>query len=218
MGPRRRVARIVVTRPRDRAEELASRLRELGHDVFICPLIATESAGDEPIDVAGYDWVIVTSVSGARELRRRARGRMPRIAAIGRATATAMGGADLVPQVATQEGLLAEFPRPAGRVLFAAAAGARRLISDTLGADFVPLYRTRELSVEALPECDLIVLASASSARALGRLGARTPVVSLGPETTRDARRAGLVVAAEAKTHDLGGLVAAVEAAVRDAP
>lgn len=186
--------------------------------MFVCPLIATESAGDEPIDVAGYDWVIVTSVSGARELRRRARGRMPRVAAIGRATAAAMGGADLVPQVATQEGLLAEFPRPAGRVLFAAAMGARRLISDTLGADFVPLYRTRELSVEALPECDLIVLASASSARALARLGARAPVVSLGPETTRVARRAGLVVAAEAKTHDLDGLVAAVEAAVRDAP
>ena len=212
------MARIVVTRPREQAEELAGRLRRAGHDVTVCPLIVTEPLGDDPIDVTRYDWVIVTSVNGARELRRRAHGQMPHVAAIGRATALAMGGADLVPQVATQEGLLAEFPRSAGRVLFAAAAGARRLISDTLGADFVPLYRTRELSVEALPECDLIVVASASSARALARLGARAPVVSLGPETTRVARQAGLVVAAEAETHDLDGLVAAVEAAARNGP
>ena len=34
---------------------------------------------------------------------------------------------DLVPTVSTQEGLLAELPRPAGRVLFAAAEGAENL-------------------------------------------------------------------------------------------
>ena len=210
------MARILVTRPRDRAGELTRRLRQLGHDVLVQPLIATSALSNDPIDIGGYDWVIVTSARGARELRRRARGAMPRVAAIGRATATAMGGADLVPQVATQEGLLAEFPRPAGRVLFAAAAGARRLISDTLGADFVALYRTRELSVDALPECDLIVLASASSARALARIGTQARVVSIGPETTRVAIQRGLVVAAEAETHDLDGLVAAVETATRD--
>jgi uroporphyrinogen III methyltransferase / synthase len=211
------VAKIIVTRPRDRAQELATRLRRLGHEVEVRPLIATVSLGDEPIDVSAYDWVIVTSARGARELRRRARGKMPRVAAIGRATARAMGGADLVPQVATQEGLLAEFPRGSGRVLFAGAEGARELISVALGADVVALYRTRELAVDALPECDLVVLASASAARALARLGASAPIVSIGPETTRVAKEKGLVVAAEAETHDLDGLVAAVEAAVRDA-
>jgi len=211
------VARIVVTRPRERAAELVDRLRHLGHDVVECPLIVTEPLSDDPIDVAGYDWVIVTSVSGARELRRRARGSMPKVAAIGGATATAMGSADLVPRVATQEGLLAEFPRPAGRVLFAAAEGARRLIPDTLAADFVALYRTRELAVEAVPVCDLVVVASASSARALARIGVRSPVVSIGPETTRAALKGGLVVVAEAATHDLDGLVAAVEAAAHSA-
>ena len=211
------MATILVTRSRDRAGELTSRLRQLGHDVLVHPLIATVALGDDPIGVASYDWVIVTSARGARELRRRARGTMPRVAAIGRATATAMGGADLVPRVATQEGLLAEFPKPPGRVLFAAAEGARRLIADTLGADFVALYRTRELTVDAVPECDLIVLASASAARALAHLGVRTPVVSIGPQTTRAAIQHGLVVAAEAETHDLEGLVAAVETATRNA-
>jgi uroporphyrinogen III methyltransferase / synthase len=211
------VAKILVTRPRDRAGELTSRLRQLGHDVLVQPLIETAALGDEAIDVAGYDWVIVTSARGARELRRRARGTMPRVAAIGRATATAMGGADFVPRVATQEGLLTEFPKPPGRVLVAAAEGARRLIADTLGADFVALYRTRELAIDALPECDLIVVASASSARALARVGTLIPVVSIGPETTRVAIQQGLVVAAEAKTHDLDGLIAAVETATHNA-
>ena len=208
------MARIVVTRQRERSAELVARLEALGHDVELLPLIATEPLSDEPIDVSAYDWVIVTSVTGAQELARRIRGRIPRVAAIGQATAAAFGGADLVPRVATQEGLLAELPRPAGKVLFAAAVGARRRVVEELDADFLPLYRTRELAVHSLPDADLFVLASASAARALGRLGSAVPVVSIGPETTRAARACELRVVAEAETHDLEGLVAAVEAAV----
>lgn len=192
-----------------------ARLEALGHDVVHCPLIALEPLGDEPIDVEDYDWVVVTSVNGARELLRRSRGRLPRTAAIGRATAEALGGADLIPRIATQEGLLAELPQPAGRVLFAGAEGARRLLLERLGADFVPLYRTIELAPSLPADAELVVLSSASQARALGRLGARVPAVSIGPETTRAARAAGLEVAAEATMHDVGGLVAAVQAATR---
>lgn len=196
-------------------DALAERLRALGHDVAVCPLIAIEPLGDGPVDVEGYDWVVVTSVHGARELRRRLRGAPRRVAAIGAATAEAFGGADLVPAVSTQEGLLAELPRPAGRVLFAGAEGARQLLAAELGADVVPLYRTRELRPERFPEADLVVLASASAARAYAALGLGVPAVSIGPETTRAAREAGIAVAAEATTHDLEGLVAAVEAAAR---
>ena len=118
-----------------RAEELAARLEALGHEPVVVPLVAVEPLGDDPIELDGYDWVIVTSVTGARELCRRGRGGAARVAAIGRATAEAWGGAvDLVPAVSTQEGLLAELPRPAGRVLFAGAEGARRLLVDELGA------------------------------------------------------------------------------------
>ena len=56
-----------------------------------------------------------------------------------------------MPAVSTQEGLLAELPRPAGRVLFAAAEGARTLLVDELDATFVPLYRTRELEPDEPP-------------------------------------------------------------------
>jgi uroporphyrinogen-III synthase len=57
------------------------------------------------------------------------------------------------------------------------------------------------------------VLASASAARAYGRLGLSVPAVSIGPETTKAALAAGVRVVAEAATHDLEGLVAAVESA-----
>jgi uroporphyrinogen-III synthase len=118
-----------------------------------------------------------------------------------------------VPAVATQEGLLAELPRPAGRVLFAAAEGARRLLAEQLEADFVPLYRTKPLRPERRPEGDLVLLASPSAARALAGLGAAPPAVTIGPETTAAARQLGVQVVAEARTPDTDGLVAAVLAA-----
>ena len=202
--------RVLLTRPEGRNEELAERLRAGGHEVEIEPLIATEPLGDDAVELDGYDWLVVTSVTAARELRRRGQGRPRQVAAIGRATAAALGGADLVPAVSTQEGLLAELPRPAGRVLFAAAEGARRLLPDELGADLVALYRTRELAPATLPAADVVVLASASAARAYGRLGAGLPAVSIGPETTAAAERAGVDVVREANTHDLDGLVDAL--------
>ena len=202
--------KIVVTRPAGQEQDLVGRLERLGHEVVHCPLIAIEPLGDAPIDVSPYDWVVVTSANGARELARRAAGPLPRVAAIGPATAEVLGGADLVPSVATQEGLLAELPRPAGRVLFAAAEGARTLLPDELGADVVPLYRTRELQPKEFPAADLVILTSASSARALAALATDLPVVSIGPETSRAAREAGLRIAAEALPHSSEGLAAAV--------
>ena len=205
--------RIALTRPEGQNEELASRLEALGHEVVVCPLIAIEPLGDEPIDLDGYDWLIVTSANAARELRRRRRGQARQVAAIGRATAEAFGGADLVPEDSTQEGLLATLPRPAGRVLFAGAEGARRLLVAELGADFVPLYRTRALRPDGPIQADLTVLASPSAARSLSALGLTGPAVSIGPETTAAARELGVDIVEEASPHDLEGLVAAVRRA-----
>jgi len=133
-------------------------------------------------------------VTGARELRRRGRGRPRNVAAIGRATAEGLGGAKLIPPVSTQEGLLEVLPRPAGRVLFAGAEGARRLLVDELGADFEPLYRTRALTPDKPLHADLAVVASPSAARALAALELEVPAVSIGPETTKAAEEAGVDV------------------------
>jgi uroporphyrinogen-III synthase len=131
------------------------------------------------------------------------------VAAIGPATAEAWGDVALVAEVSTQEGLLAELPRPAGRVLFAGAEGARRLLVEELGADFAVLYRTKPLRPE-LPAGDLAVVASPSAARALAALSLSIPVVSIGPETSRAAQAAGLDVVAEATTSTVDGLVSAI--------
>lgn len=214
--------RVIVTRPRAQAEPLAERLRALGHEVVLCPLLEVEPLGDGPVEVEGYDWVVVTSANGADELARRSTGRMPRLAAVGPGTAEALRRHGLEPElvshVSTQEGLLEELPRPAGRVLVAAAEGARRLLADELGADFVALYRTRELHPAKPPRGDLVVLASGSAARAFAALGLDVPAVSIGPQTTVAAEAAGLCVVAEAAAHDLDGLVAAVRSAACSSP
>jgi uroporphyrinogen-III synthase len=146
------------------------------------------------------------------------RGTPRNVAAIGPATAEAwVERVALVPARASQEGLLAELPRPAGRVLLAAAEGARRLLVEELDADFVALYRTVERLPEAAPPTDLVVLASPSAARAFARLrpAARTRAVSIGAETTRAAHAAGFDVVAEAISPDVEGLAAAVLRAAR---
>jgi len=205
--------RVVVTRPREQAGPLVQRLEELGHEVVECPLIEIEPLG-EPVEVDGYEWVIVTSPNGARELVANARGELPKVAAVGPGTAETLLELGVepgfVPQVSSQDGLLAEFPRPAGRVLFAAAEGARTRPIEELGADFVPLYRTRLVQPATPPEGDLVVLASGSAARSFAALGTDIPAVSIGPQTTEAAREAGLEIVAEARTHDLDGLIAAV--------
>jgi uroporphyrinogen-III synthase len=199
--------RVVITRTE--LGELGRRLEALGHELVHCPLIRIEPLGDDPLDLSEWDWVVVTSPNGARELGRRLR-RPPRhFAAIGPGTAEALSAegykVDLVPHVHTQEGLRAELPP--GRALLAAAEGARRGVID---AEFLALYRTHELAAEA-PDGELALLASPSAARALAATGARMPVVAIGQQTAAAARAEGLTVAAVAETSDLDGLVAAVE-------
>ena len=204
--------KVIVTRPRAQAGPLVERLEAHGFEVVPCPLIEIERTSDDPIDCAGYEWLIVTSTNGADEIARRAIN-LPRIAAVGPGTAEALRHHGIepafVPTVSSQEGLLAEFPRPEGKVLFAAAENARRGPIDALGADYVPLYRTVLLTPDP-PAGDVVVLASGSAARAYAWLGGAAPAVSIGPETTKVAGSVGLTVAHEAATHDLDGLVGAV--------
>ena len=212
--------KVIVTRPCAQARPLVEALEAIGAEVVECPLIEIERTSDDPVDGAGYDWLIVTSPNGADEVARRGIN-LPRLAAVGPGTAEALREhgleAAFVPRESSQDGLLREFPRPAGRVLFAAAEGARRGPIDALDADFVPLYRTRLLAPEP-PDGDIVVLASGSAARAYAGVGGTAPAVTIGPETSHVARAAGLEVVAEAATHDLDGLVGAVRDLMKSRP
>src|SRR5262249_58144240 len=94
-----------------------------------------------------------------------------------------------------------------GRVLFVAAEGARSYLSDAVGADVLPVYRTVERELGPLPDADVALLASASAARAYARAGGRGPAISIGPQTTAAARDAGVDVGAEARSHAVRGRV-----------
>jgi uroporphyrinogen-III synthase len=202
--------RVIVTRPQAQAEPLLNALRAEGFEPIACPVIATETIDDGPIDATGYDWVIVTSANGAAELGARHTGVLPRVAAVGELTAAALEAhgiaVEFVPTQASQEGLLAELPRPVGRALFVGADRARRLLVDELPADFRAVYRTVELA-PAPPEADLVLLASPSAATAWAKLGSTLPAITIGPQTTAAALDAGLTVATEADTQSVAGLV-----------
>jgi len=199
---------------------LAERLRSGGFEVVPCPLIRIEEIEGPPIDGGSYDWVVVTSRNAVGPLVARLQGR-PRVAAIGAGTAEALRARgldpDFVAERSTQEGVAEELPGPVGRVLHAGAEEARDVLVRELDADFLPLYRTVELDPGSFPDADLVTLASASAARALARLRTDLLCVSIGPVTAKEARDCGLTVVAEARTHDLEGLVAAVKLAASHA-
>ena len=64
--------RVVVTRAKGQAEDLSGRLRALGAEVIEIPTIDIRAAADYgPLDraienLAGYDWLIFTSINGVR--------------------------------------------------------------------------------------------------------------------------------------------------------
>jgi uroporphyrinogen III methyltransferase / synthase len=206
-----RPLKVLVTRPAAQARPLSEALRAQGFEVVEQPLLEIEPLSDEPIAVERYDYVVVTSSNGARELARRASARPARIAAIGPGTVEALERAglraDVVAAVHTQEGLVDAFPDAPGRVLFVGAEGARTHLADALDADFLAAYRTVELGVEELADVDVALLASASAARAYANAGGRGPAISIGPQTTAAARECGVDVVAEAESHDVRGLV-----------
>ena len=206
--------RVVVTGTDPR---VAERLRSEGFEVAECPLVRIEPLDGPPLRADGYDWVVLTSRNAVEELLRRVEGPLPRVAAIGPGTAQALREHGVEPAVvarrSTQEGLVADLPRPVGSVLFAGAQDARDVLVRELGADFLPLYRTIEVRPKEVPRGDLATVASPSAARALAALGAGLPCVSIGPLTTAEAEAGGLAVVVEADTHDLDGLVRAVKLA-----
>lgn len=209
--------KVVLTGTDHLSRVLAEELEALDLEVETCPLVSVEPIDGPPLRPAEYDWLLLTSRNGVEALFARLQGPLPRVAVVGRGTAAALRARgiepDFVAATSTQEGLAAELPRPAGRVLFAGAEDARDVLVRELGADFAPLYRTVELRPTGFPDADLVVLASASAARSFAALELDRPCVSIGPVTSAAARARGLRVVAEARTHDREGLGEAVKLA-----
>ncbi|HEX6166951.1 MAG TPA: uroporphyrinogen-III synthase, partial [Acidimicrobiales bacterium] len=163
--------RVVVTRARDQAGELAARLAAQGASIVEVPAIEIADPADGGAGLAtavdrlaggAYEWAVLTSPNGARRLLAAIRdaGRDARalggvrLAAIGPGTAAELAAGNLVPDLVppsyVAESLLEAFPAPGpspGRVLLARAAVARDVLPAGLAAqgwsvDVVEAYRT----------------------------------------------------------------------------
>jgi uroporphyrinogen III methyltransferase/synthase len=151
---------VVVTRAREQASELRTRLLALGATVLELPAIRIVPIDFTVPDLAGFEWVVFTSGNGVdaffdRGLVRSkldARALAPvRIAAIGPGTAAALARrglrADLVPERFVAESLLEAFPVGSGRVLLARAEIARDVLPEGLArkgyeVETLAVYRT----------------------------------------------------------------------------
>ncbi|RXH56039.1 uroporphyrinogen-III synthase [Granulicella sibirica] len=148
--------RIVITRSRHQASELAARVEALGGTAILIPtieLVPPESyAGlDAAIgEVEGFDWVVFTSANAVKVFVERRNhlgaGLEPaRVAVIGGATARVARDAglrvDLVPEVAVAEALAVE-------MLLVVGAGAKvLLVRAAVGRDYL-VSALREADVE----------------------------------------------------------------------
>lgn len=233
--------RIVVTRAVDQAGDLAERLVAHGAEVILLPTIAVVDAEDggaalraaqAAIDEAS--WWVVTSPNGARRVADALVGRpagRPWVAAVGTATATALGRpVDLVPADQIAEGLVEEFPVGSGVVVLAQAAEARSVLADGLAAKgwtvrTVTAYRTVvgpvwlrddprwQAAREAARTADAVVFTSGSTARGWARLvdlPLPAATVAIGPAAAAVARQESLKITHVAADHSLDGVVAAL--------
>lgn len=140
--------RILVTRTRQQASELAARLESLGASVILIPTIEivppeSYAALDAALDsLESYNWLLFTSANAVEAFHRRwdRTSVPPRIAVIGPATARAVEAlglkADLVPERYVAESLASELSPYAAkaRMLLVRAADARDVLPEMLRA------------------------------------------------------------------------------------
>ncbi|HUE84136.1 MAG TPA: uroporphyrinogen-III synthase [Pyrinomonadaceae bacterium] len=200
---------IVITRARKQADEFLRALEELGANVIVCPIIEiTDPESYDRLDEAlsdlyGYDWLIFTSVNGVDYFLRRFSSAgldvtqldEMRVCAIGEATATRLGEAqihvDVVPAEFKAEGVFAALEQFSGgpealrglNFLIPRAAVARDYLPRALSAagarvDVVPTYRTvlpdnldrGKISAMLAGGADCIAFTSSSTVRNLAQL------------------------------------------------
>lgn len=228
---------LLSTRPDGEGDPLAARLRELGYRVHAVPTVATEPLPFAPPPLARFDWVVVTSATGARALLDAvAPPAGVRWAAVGPRTAAELAAAGVAAEAVPAQalgvrvaGAIAAIEPLAGlRVLLARADAAAPDLPAALreaGAEVEELavYHTvvgpeasRAAVTAALadPHLRAALFASGSAVRGLLRLGGeratRVPAITIGPATTEVALARGFRVVAEADRPGVDGLVDAV--------
>lgn len=242
--------RILVTRAAHQAGKLSDGLRALGAEPVEVPVLEIRPPENpEPLDRAlrqfdAFDWLILTSANTVRALAERAAAlgvvlgasALPKVAAIGEATAAAARKAGLsitlIPASYVAESLVASLAGQAEgkRILLARAAIARDVIPDALRAagatvdvvdaycNVIPEAASRQLRQALQQGIDAATFTSSSSVTHLSEVARAAAIafpltgvkaVSIGPITSATLRAAGWEPAVEASPSDIPGLLAA---------
>ena len=239
--------RILLTRPAGQADGLAAAVAALGGEPLHLPVVRIAPPGDwAALDAAigqaaTFDWIVFASVNGVRSFAARLREKggdarllgTARLAAIGAATATALGEAglacDLVPATANSEGMVAALlpTLRAGRVLLIRADRGRDVMRRDLeqaGHEVVEVvaYATcpvasldfeDEARLDAAPVDWVTITSGAIAEAAVSLFGERMRewrIASLSPVTSRVLAALGFPPDCEALDSSAAGLVEAM--------
>jgi uroporphyrinogen III methyltransferase/synthase len=230
---------VAVTRARAQVSRLAERLRGLGAQVVVAPVIRTATLPGPVPELDSYDLICFTSPNGVDALFERLEAAgldarafpnrtQARVAAIGPATARALRAhgitADVMPEQAVGEALAEALDAvPVSRALVARAREARDVVPEALRArgaevDVVPVYETLverldQDEIAAVAGADFLTFTSASTVRNfLESVGGAAAWLAHGPSRPRIVS-IGPVTSAELARH---GMPADIEASDHD--
>jgi uroporphyrinogen-III synthase len=222
------MVRILVTRPLPGGEATAARLRALGHDVVLAPLMATEAVDWQPPETPPAA-IMLTSAFAARLAGPAAAvyHGLPAFA-VGAATARAAaeaGFADVRDGGGTAQALI-ENVAGAGLAAILHLAGEDRMpvvVPAALRVMTRTVYRARLLPLASVPDVDWVLLYSARTARhfaaecdRLGMPRANVAIAGLSAAVL-DAAGAGWRASIVAASPDEDALLAAIDAACQKA-
>lgn len=165
--------RVLVPRAAGKGDELAERLRELGAEPLVCPLIAHAPPADMAafdaalacLHAGAYSWLIVTSITTVEAIAERVQLPLPvalRIAAVGSATAAACERLlGRTPDAVPERFLAAELPAALGNlvsvpVLLPNAEIADPALETALSASGALVERVVAYRTVAIPAPDLL--------------------------------------------------------------
>lgn len=206
--------RVLITRTADRARPLASRLRKLGAEPLVLPLIDFERAEDQAsldagldqLSAGNFDWLLISSTTTVRVLLEKAVGRnttvarlVPsgtRVATIGPSSRQVLEAVGLTVALApselqSAEGLLGQWGQGPARVLLPQADIAAPNLREGLaakGADVTTVIAYRTVDYPARDELRL----TAELPSAVAYSDAVQPL-TVSPEEAKTAVHAGTV-------------------------
>lgn len=176
--------KVWITRTQPGAEATAERVRLMGHEAIIAPLLVVRAFEDVPIDLAGVAALAFTSANGVRLFAERRHERDLRVFAVGAATAQAARAVGFRTVLSTDgdvdklaEGIAARRQELHGMILHPGAADlagdlAGALENHGIRARQAVLYETQpvklsEDKVQSLLRSDVVLLHSPRAAKIL---------------------------------------------------